>query len=188
MSPNAVIATNILVYATIAIDIAVVVLVFGAIFFRSALLAMFAKWNLCTRCLAALVALCALGGSMIYSIVTGFQGCALCLASRVLMGFIVFTLALPLFVKGKERAVLLWGKILAGVGLVVAVYQYVLQWLALTGTHLPCPAIEGLPSCDRIYFVEFGFITIPFVAISTFTLILTLLFLYRIPPSDTEEA
>jgi disulfide bond formation protein DsbB len=186
MTPEALLATNILVYATLGIDIAIVVLVFGVIFFRIKLFGFFARWNMCMRCLATLVALCALFGSMIYGAVTGFAPCALCLTSRALMGLIVLTLPIPLFLKGKEQAVLLWGKIFATLGILVSFYQYVLQWLALTGTHLPCPAIEGLPSCDRIYFIEFGFITIPFVALSAFALILILLFLHRPPTSGTE--
>ncbi len=188
MSPDAIIATDILVYATIAMDVVIVALLLGTVFFRAGILSLFRSWNLCARCLAALVALCALGGSMIYSLVTGFEGCALCLTSRVLMGLLVVVLASPLLVKGKEQAVALWGKVLALLGIAVAGYQYALQWLSLSGTHLPCPAIEGLPSCDRIYFIEFGFITIPFVAISAFALIFLFLFLYESPKNDHTEA
>ena len=186
MSPDALLATDILVYATLGMLGAIIVLLFATMFFRKGLLGFLTRWNICPRCVATLIALCALFGSMIYSVVTGFAPCALCLTSRALMGFIVLILPIPLFLKGKEQVVLLWGKIFATLGILVSLYQYTLQWLALTGTHLPCPAIEGLPSCDRIYFIEFGFITIPFVAISAFTLILVLLFLYQLPASENQ--
>jgi len=179
MSPEAQFATDLLVYATIAIDIAVLGLLLGLFFFRTQLFSFFAKLHFCGRCVATLVALCALGGSMLYSAVTGFQACALCLTSRTMMALLVVVLPLAMIRKFKEHTVLVVGIALSIIGMCVSLYQYVLQWLALTGTHLPCPAVSGLPSCDRIYFIEFGFITIPFVALSAFTLIFLLLFISR---------
>ncbi len=179
MSPEAQFATDILVYATIAMDVLAILILCGLLFFRTQLFSFIARSKICSRCVATLVALCALGGSMIYSAITGFQPCALCITSRTIMGLILVTLPLAMIAKLKERTVLTVGLFLAVLGFCVSLYQYVLQWLALTGTHLPCPAVPGLASCDRIYFVEFGFITIPFVALSAFTLIALLVYIAR---------
>jgi disulfide bond formation protein DsbB len=179
MSEDAKIATEVLVYATVGIDILVLALVLFRTFFQEMFERFSSRWNLCGRCLAALVAITALSGSMFYSAVTGFAGCALCLASRIIMGALVIVLASPLLKSVWDARARVIGIALSLLGLLVSGYQYALQWLALTGTHLPCPALEGLPSCGRIYFVAFGFITIPFVAFSAFALILTLLLVLR---------
>jgi disulfide bond formation protein DsbB len=179
MSPEAQLATDILVFATIMILITIVAILIGLLFFRTRFFAFLAQRKVPVRLLATLVAFSALAGSTIYGVITGFKPCALCITSRTIMGLILVTLPLAMIAKLKERTVLIVGLFLAVLGFCVSLYQYVLQWLALTGTHLPCPAVSGLASCDRIYFIEFGFITIPFVALSAFTLIALLLYIAR---------
>jgi disulfide bond formation protein DsbB len=179
MTEQAQIATQILVFLTLAMDVLIVLLVGCWIFARHWLYQVFRASPLCARCIAALCALCALVGSMIYSAVTGFAPCPLCITSRILVGLLVVTLPLPSLRPSLEGVTHRFGIAFSILGMLVSGYQYVLQWMALTGTHLPCPAIEGLPTCDRIYFIEFGFVTIPFVAFSTFVLIFVLLVLHK---------
>jgi hypothetical protein len=41
---------------------------------------------------------------------------------------------------------------------------------------MPCPAVSALPSCDRIYVLEFGYITIPMIALNAFVLLVIVLY------------
>jgi|GEM_PF-192070 len=116
-------------------------------------------------------------GAFAYSRITGFPACPLCWSQRILLGLVILTLGIGVF---KNIRVTLPALVLTLLGFGIAVYQYVLQYLAMTGTgSLPCPAISSLPACDKIYILEYGYITIPMMALSTFVWIAFLLVLQR---------
>ena len=109
-------------------------------------------------------------GSLIYSEVVGFPACILCWIQRVFMYPQMFLFALALWRKEKMIAPYLF--LLSLLGGAVALYHWVkdmMLWYG--GTTLPCPAIMGLPSCDRIYVQEFGYVTIPMIALNAFILL-----------------
>lgn len=121
--------------------------------------------------LGFLVSFSATFGSILYSQVMGYPACILCWIQRIFMYPEAALFALAAW--RKDRGVLPYALLLALLGGAVALYNWVKDMLALyTDIALACPAVPGLPSCDRIYVDEFGYITIPMLALNAFLLII----------------
>lgn len=109
-------------------------------------------------------------GSLLYSEVVGFPACILCWTQRIFMYPLMFIFALAIY--RKERNIFAYTLLLSVVGGGVALYQWIKDMLATYGsTSLPCPAVSSLPSCDKIFVFEYGYITIPMLALNAFILI-----------------
>ncbi len=117
-----------------------------------------------------LVSFAAAAGSYLYSEVTGYPACILCWLQRVFMYPLPFLFGLALL--RRDRAVLPYALLLSTVGGAIALYNWAKDMLALyTDISLACPVVPGLPSCDRIYVLEFGYVTIAMFALGAFLLI-----------------
>lgn len=121
--------------------------------------------------LAAAVAAVAMTGSLVYSEYFLFEPCRLCWYQRIAM----YPLVVVLFVawRRRDRRVGGYAAPLAVVGGLISLVHLGNQWI-LTGTS--CGA--G-PSCAVRYVTEFGFVTIPFMALSGFVAILGMLRVVR---------
>lgn len=116
-----------------------------------------------------------LGGmflTLFYSEVLHYAPCDLCWYQRVFLYPQVFLFAYAWY--KKDRAVLPYTLILSLCGLVVATYHHFLQM----GYDLlkPCSSAPFAVDCAKPSFIEFGFVTFPFMAIVLFgflTLIIT---------------
>src|SRR3989344_2761311 len=84
-------------------------------------------------------------GSLVYSEVIGFPACVLCWVQRIFMYPQMFLFGLALWRKD--------------------------MLLLYSHTNVPCPAVAGLPSCDKIYVLEFGYVTIAMIALNAFVLL-----------------
>ena len=125
--------------------------------------------------LSFLVALGATVGSYVYGSVTGYPACILCWMQRIFMYPLPFILLMAYW--RKEKVVLPYVLMLALVGGVVSLYNWVKDMLALyTHLSLACPVVPGLPSCDHIYVDEYGYITIAMFALNAFLLIILIVF------------
>jgi len=114
-------------------------------------------------------------GSIIYSEVVGFPACILCWMQRIFMYPMMFLFGMGLF--RKERNIIPYAMMLAIIGGVVAFYQWSKDMLALySSINIPCPAVSSLPSCDKIYVLEYGYITIPMIALNAFILITIIMY------------
>lgn len=113
--------------------------------------------------------LLAMIGSLIYSNIIGFTPCDLCWYQRIFMYPIVFISGYAM-VK-KDLLVLPYIKILAVVGGAIALFHNFIYYTDVN--PFPCSATA---SCTARYVFEFGFVTIPFMSIAFFLLILTILF------------
>jgi disulfide bond formation protein DsbB len=114
---------------------------------------------------AWVVATSATVGSLIFSEGYGLEPCRLCWYQRIGM----YPLVLLLLVGIATADRLAWRYVvpLASAGSVVAIYHLVVQWTpADTGA---CEA--GVP-CSLRYVEEFGFVTIPFMALAGFLAIM----------------
>lgn len=110
-------------------------------------------------------------GSLIYSEVVGFPACILCWIQRVFMYPQMFLFGLALW--RKERMIAPYLFLLSVIGGAVGLYQWIKDMFLWYGhTTLPCPAVVGLPSCDRLYVQEFGYVTIPMIALNAFILLM----------------
>jgi disulfide bond formation protein DsbB len=112
-------------------------------------------------------------GSLIYSEVVGYPACILCWIQRIFMYPQMFLFGLALW--RKERTILPYMFFLSLIGTAVALYQWIKDMVLLySHTIIPCPAVTGLPSCDKIYVSEMGYITIPMIALNAFLLLLVI--------------
>lgn len=126
--------------------------------------------------LAWLVAAVSMSGSLWFSEAEGFLPCRLCWIQRGCMYPLVVVLAVAalgervdrpgLALRARQLAVGL-----AGVGAVVATYHVVIEKFPTLETGACDPAVP----CTLVWFERLGFITLPYMALSGFVLILTLL-------------
>lgn len=123
--------------------------------------------------LAFVVALTATLGSLYLSEIAHLEPCRLCWYQRIAM----YPLALILGIAAwkDDGAVRRYAMPLAGIGGLIAAYHYLVQRYP----NLESGACDvGVP-CSAAYFWEFGFISIPFMALSGFAAVAALLTLHR---------
>lgn len=130
--------------------------------------------------LAGVVAVTCTLGSLYLSEVAGFRPCRLCWYQRYAMYPQVLLIGAALFAKRGRLVVV--AMVLAGAGSLVSIYHILIERF---------PDLENSTSCDpanpcSLKWVEhFGYVTIPVMALSGFTLIITLL---GIAAGKAEEA
>ena len=120
--------------------------------------------------LAWVVALLATLGSLFFSEVMLFPPCVLCWYQRICMYPLLVILPAGLF--PLDKRVIRFSLPLATVGLVIAFYHNLLYYKILPENAAPCRA--GI-SCTTAHIEWLGFITIPFLSLISFTLIITFL-------------
>jgi disulfide bond formation protein DsbB len=123
--------------------------------------------------LAFLVTLCGMALSLVYSDVIGYAACTLCWYQRILLYPEVFLLGLALW-KG-DRTITDYIIALSGLGIVLSAYQKYLEFGGIS--ILPCSIVDV--SCSKIYVLEFGYITIPVMALTSFIFIFVLMLIHN---------
>lgn len=123
-------------------------------------------------------ALVAMLGSLFFSEIMGYIPCELCWYQRILMYPLVIIYGVYAFGKSKERALLLPGIIMSGIGLLISIYHYLIQKVpAFQEAGDSC----GIVPCNAQYVNYFGFVTIPFLAAVAFAVIFVLsILLFRV--------
>ena len=183
MTPLVQSATNFLSYITIILDIAVVILFFILITplrrrgWTRDLVEFIGERAIF---ISFLVALAATLGSLFYSGIANFAPCDLCWWQRIFL-YPQAILLLVAFLK-KDKLMRLHSIILSSIGAVIALYQTLLQLGFISNDLLPCAA-SGV-SCQHVYFIEYGFVTIPTMSLTVFVLMLLIMFAPR--PSEKE--
>ncbi|MFS0577253.1 disulfide oxidoreductase [Sporosarcina sp. 179-K 3D1 HS] len=125
--------------------------------------------------LICITALTATLGSLYFSEVRGYEPCELCWYQRILMYPIVLIAGIALYQKNARIA--LTTAVFALVGGSISLYHYGIQ--KLTFLRDSAPTCGNVP-CTGQYINYFGFITIPFLALIAFLIILiTSLFLLK---------
>jgi len=120
--------------------------------------------------LAWLVATVATLGSLYFSEIRGFIPCELCWYQRILMYPMALILGISTFQNdssGKKFALPM-----AIIGWCISLYHYLIQKVPGFAEIKPC--VNGVP-CNAQYINWFGFVTIPFLALTAFSLIILLL-------------
>jgi disulfide bond formation protein DsbB len=118
---------------------------------------------------ALIVATLATAGSLYFSEAAHFEPCRLCWFQRIAMYPLVPILAVAV-VTG-DRGVWRYGLVLASVGAVISAYHYAVEWLPSLGAG----ACDARMPCSVVWFREFGFVSLPYLALSAFLLIAGLL-------------
>lgn len=113
-------------------------------------------------------ALIAMGSSLFYSDVIGYEPCTLCWYQRIFMYPLVFIFGLAWF--KKDFRILSYTTLLASMGLIISLYH---NYIYFGGTSFFSCDASGLGvSCLRQYVFEFDYVTIPSMALTSFVLIL----------------
>ena len=123
--------------------------------------------------LALAVAAVATSGSLYFSEVAHFTPCRLCWYQRFCMYPLVPLLAWATW--RRDLRVRLPALVLAGVGAVISSYHVLIEYYPT----LESGACDPTNPCSLIWVRRFGYLTIPAMALSAFTLILTLLVVAR---------
>lgn len=113
-------------------------------------------------------------GSLLYSEVIGYEACDLCWYQRVFLypQVILFFTALL----RKDMGVFQYTLPLSVIGAFIAAYQYLLQ-MGLMPSVL-CTA-DYTVSCVQRFVIYFGYVTIPFMSLIVFLLLIVLSFIRR---------
>ena len=121
------------------------------------------------RWLAFAVAATAMLGSLWFSEVEKFAPCKLCWYQRICM----YSAAIVLLVGALRRdPKVRWYVVpLAGIGICVSIYHYLLEWYP----QLETSACDISTPCTAIWYREFGFVTLSFSALCGFAAILALM-------------
>lgn len=138
-----------------------------------------------TLWLAGGVAIAATLGSLYLSEIAHLIPCKLCWYQRIAMYPVA--IILPIAAWRRDNGIRLYAAILAVIGLGIATWHRLMQAYPSLDSGA-CAAVG--PPCSAPYIKEFGFVTIPYMALSAFALILVLLWANRVnerrvvPPSD----
>jgi len=125
--------------------------------------------------LAFIVVLASAIGSLVYSNVIGYDPCELCWLQRTMMYPQVIILGMALLKKDYKTGD--YSIALSIVGAFIAGYQYLLQ--IGVAPVIPCSAFQNSSPCSERFVMQYGYITIPLMALSAFVLIIFLLLAHK---------
>lgn len=112
------------------------------------------------------VSLTATMGSLFFSEIRGYEPCELCWIQRIFMYPLVLILGVAYLQKNARIAVTT--AVFSVIGGAISLYHYGLQKVSFLSENAPAC---GRVSCTGEYINIFGFITIPFLALTAFVLI-----------------
>lgn len=119
--------------------------------------------------LAAGVAATCMAGSLYFSEVAGFLPCTLCWYQRIAMYSLAVILGLAAV--RHDPAIRRYALPLAGIGISISTYHWFLERFP----SIDAGACSATVPCEFIWFEQFGFITLPFMAFTGFAAVITLL-------------
>lgn len=161
--------------ATIAANVATIALIVMGIAGRNRDRSPYELLRGSTLWLAAGVAIFATLGSLYLSESVGLIPCKLCWYQRILM--YPLAVILPIAAFRKDGGIRLYAATLATIGAGISAYHRFIQAYPQFDTG-SCSATG--PSCSSPLIKEYGFVTIPYMALSAFLLILALLWASRV--------
>lgn len=161
---------------TIFLQIAVVALLLNLVFFRShtnQILGFFKKY---TFVLGFVIALSSTMLSLFYSNVVGFPPCELCWINRIFIYPQVILFGMELY--KKDKAIIDQSLALATLSALTSIFHVYVE----NGGASSLACATGGPatvSCATLYVYEFGYITIPLMALTTAVFTILLLINYK---------
>jgi len=117
------------------------------------------------------ISLIATLGSLTYSDVIGYEPCKLCWVQRIFMYPQVILFGLTL-VRKEAKKIFPYAVALSLIGAGFALYHYLLQIGVVTTSS--CSLVGYSVGCAEVFTMNFGYITIPFMALTSFLLIVAL--------------
>jgi disulfide bond formation protein DsbB len=119
--------------------------------------------------LAAAVAATCMAGSLYFSEVAGFLPCTLCWYQRIAMYSLAVILGLAAV--RRDPTIRRYALPLAGIGILISTYH----WLLERFPSIDAGACSATVPCEFVWFEQFGFVTLPFMAFTGFAAVITLL-------------
>ncbi|MGD9997235.1 MAG: disulfide bond formation protein B [Ilumatobacteraceae bacterium] len=127
--------------------------------------------------LAWLVAATCMAGSLYFSEHAHFEPCKLCWYQRIAMYSLVVVLLVGNLRRRRDEVA--WYAVpIAGIGILISIYHYVIEW----NPQLEAGSCSLTAPCTAVWFREFGFISLSFMAMTGFAAVLALMLLI---PKDT---
>ncbi len=114
-----------------------------------------------------IIVLIAMLGSLFYSEIAGYEPCKLCWFQRIFMYPQLIILGLALW--KKDQRIFRYTIVLSIIGTIIAGYHYLLQIGAAPA--IPCSAVGYSISCSKTFVMQFGYITLPMMALTVFVLL-----------------
>lgn len=118
--------------------------------------------------LAALIATTSMVGSLYFSEVANYLPCTLCWYQRIAMYSLAVILTIAAFARDKQSR--RYAMTLSGLGIVISSYHYLLERFPQLDTGVCNTTIP----CEYVWFERFGFVTLPFMALTGFIAIFAL--------------
>lgn len=133
-------------------------------------------WLMCAITTGAMV------GSLYFSEHVGYAPCKLCWYQRIIM----YSLAIITFVAAirRDKEIARYTIVLAPIGLVVSTYHYLLEWFPKLESNVCSLDVP----CTSVWFREFGFVTLCFMAGSAFIAVISISLALIREPDQTQEA
>lgn len=120
----------------------------------------------------AITSIVATLGSLYFSEIQMYVPCELCWYQRILMYPLILITVIG--IKVKDRSIGVYTTIFSGIGVLLSGYHYLIQKVGILGDSLVCKGV----TCTVQYINWLGFITIPFLSFTAFTIILILSVMY----------
>jgi len=129
---------------------------------------------------AFVVALLATLGSLYFSEIAHYTPCTLCWYQRIAMYPLVLILGIAAW--RRDLGVRVYALPMAVIGALIATYHYLLEWFPQIDTG----ACSAVIPCTQVWFREFGFVSMPFLALVAFGLVIAFLLIPERSPGDVE--
>jgi len=120
-------------------------------------------------------------GSLYLSEIAHLIPCTDCWYQRIAMYPIAVILGIAAY--RRDTAVRTYVVPVAIVGGAISIYHYLIQWFP----RIEATACTTAVPCTGVWFRVFGFISIPYMALSAFTLVLTLMYVSRRNDASTSQ-
>jgi disulfide bond formation protein DsbB len=163
----------------IFLQVVILVMIVTLVFFRSRANPILVFLKDYTFILGFFVALGAVSMSLFYSNVIGFPACELCYVQRIFLYPQLIVYGMQLWKKDKAMSLVDMSMVLAILGTVSSLYHVYIE----NGgeSSLPCaaPGSANQISCATRYVYEFGYITIPVMALTLSVFMIVLLLNYK---------
>ena len=124
---------------------------------------------------ALVVAIIATAGSLFYSEVAGYTPCTLCWYQRILMYPQVILLSVAFLTKDKKISNYILP--ISVLGAIIAAYHYLLQ--VGVAPAVVCSAVGYSDSCSQTFVLNYGYITIPMMSLTAFSMIIAYMLVQR---------
>lgn len=167
---------KILSLGTILMQVAILVILFNFFFLKrtgNKFLLFFKKY---TFVFGFLVALGAVLLSLFYSEIVGFPPCELCWIQRIFLYPQLILFGMELY--KRERSIVDFSIVFAIFGSLVSIYHIYVESTGGNGVFCGDPSNGGV-SCAVRYIYEFGYVTMPLMALTLSLFIITILINYK---------